>query len=186
MAGHRIHIFGASGAGTTTLGRALANALATQHFDSDDFYWVPSDPPFRTKRPAADRRALMETVFLPRRDWVLSGSVASWSEGIADRFTLAVYLELEAETRLTRLKRREQWRLALADGGAEGEQAEVDAFLDWAAGFEDGLLPGRSRTALETWSDELDCPVIRLVSHGPVDNLVAQILAALDHAKRLD
>ncbi|WP_116133484.1 hypothetical protein [Tropicimonas sp. IMCC34043] len=186
MAGHRIHIFGASGTGTTTVGRALANALATQHFETDDFYWMPTDPPFRVKRPIPERRALMETVFLPRRDWVLSGSIHSWSEGIAQRFTLAVYLELDTDTRLSRLRRRERWRLALADGGADGEQEEVDAFLEWAAGFEDGLLPGRSRTGLDSWADELDCPLIRLGSQGPVDAMVAQIMAALDHEKRLD
>jgi shikimate kinase len=32
----RIHITGASGAGVTTLGRALADALATSHHDTDE------------------------------------------------------------------------------------------------------------------------------------------------------
>ena len=35
---HRIHLFGASGSGTTTLGVALAERLAIAHFDSDNFY----------------------------------------------------------------------------------------------------------------------------------------------------
>jgi adenylate kinase family enzyme len=33
----RIHIMGASGAGVTSLGRALADALAIPHHDTDDY-----------------------------------------------------------------------------------------------------------------------------------------------------
>ena len=41
----RIHVFGASGAGVTTLGRALADALGTPHHDTDDYFWLPTTPP---------------------------------------------------------------------------------------------------------------------------------------------
>jgi len=40
----RIHIFGASGAGVTTLGRATADALAFPHHDTDDYYWLLTAP----------------------------------------------------------------------------------------------------------------------------------------------
>jgi len=36
----RIHILGASGSGTTTLGRALAERLQCPHFDTDDYFWL--------------------------------------------------------------------------------------------------------------------------------------------------
>ena len=177
MTGHRIHIFGASGAGTSTLGRALATALASQHFDTDDFYWYPSDPPFREKRSIEDRRRLMEEVFLPRRDWVLSGSIDSWSEGIDHRFTFAVFLDLDTETRLARLRAREAFRI---QGASRTKAEEVAAFLEWAASYEDGLLPGRNRARHDTWANQLDCPVMRLNSAPPVDQLVSRILACLD------
>ena len=38
----RIHILGASGSGTTTLGRALAERLQCRHFDTDDYFWLPT------------------------------------------------------------------------------------------------------------------------------------------------
>ncbi len=180
MAGHRIHIFGASGAGTTTLGRALASALETQHFDTDDFYWYPTDPPFREKRPVPERRALMRQIFLPRRDWVLSGSLDSWSEGIDRRFTHAVYLDVDTETRLTRLRAREAWRL-----NDPAERPEMEAFLEWAAAYDDGLLPGRNRARHHAWAETLDCPVITLDSGRPVSLLVHDVLGALDPARRL-
>ncbi|MFL6605024.1 MAG: hypothetical protein ACJ8R9_27330 [Steroidobacteraceae bacterium] len=43
----RILITGASGSGTTTFGRALATEMDWAFFDADDYYWMPSDPPFR-------------------------------------------------------------------------------------------------------------------------------------------
>lgn len=184
MTGHRIHIFGASGSGTSALGRALAEALASQHFDTDDFYWVPSDPPFRCKRPVPERRALMEQMFLARRDWVLSGSIDSWSEGIDHRFTLAVLLELDTSVRLERLREREMRRLSMAGSVAPEERDEVEAFLKWAAGYEDALLPGRNRARHEAWMDQLACPVIRMSSAPPLEVQVAHLLATLDAADK--
>ncbi|WP_228410094.1 shikimate kinase [Chryseobacterium viscerum] len=34
----KIHIFGASGSGVTTLGKALSEELNLEYFDSDDFF----------------------------------------------------------------------------------------------------------------------------------------------------
>jgi adenylate kinase family enzyme len=71
----RLHIFGASGSGTSSLARGLATRLSTQCFDTDDFFWMPSDPPFAEVRSVAARVELMQQAFLPRRDWILSGSM---------------------------------------------------------------------------------------------------------------
>ena len=46
----RVLILGASGTGTTTLGRALGNDLSFRVFDTDDYYWLPSTPPFQRKQ----------------------------------------------------------------------------------------------------------------------------------------
>lgn len=177
---HRVHIFGPSGAGTSTLGRHLAGRLASQHFDTDDFYWEPSDPPFRTKRPVPERRALMQAVFLPRSDWVLSGSLDSWSDGIAERFTAAVFLTLDAETLQARLEAREHRRYgaAMEPGGAFHE--ECAAFLHWAAGYDRGARPGRSRARHEAWAATLSCPLLRLQADAPPNALATRVLAWLD------
>jgi adenylate kinase family enzyme len=56
---HRIHILGASGSGTTTLGRALAERLQCPHFDTDDYFWLPTDPPFTHQRERTQRQRLL-------------------------------------------------------------------------------------------------------------------------------
>jgi hypothetical protein len=43
---NRIHIFGASGSGTTTLGAAIADRYGYAHLDVDQYFWMPTDPPF--------------------------------------------------------------------------------------------------------------------------------------------
>jgi adenylate kinase family enzyme len=47
-----VHILGASGSGATTLGAALAQRLGFTHLDSDDFFWIKTDPPYVTPRRA--------------------------------------------------------------------------------------------------------------------------------------
>lgn len=62
----RIHIFGASGSGTTTLGRELSSRLGIVHLDTDDYYWFPTDPPFTAKRPIAERIELLKNELADR------------------------------------------------------------------------------------------------------------------------
>ncbi|RVT87217.1 hypothetical protein DXV76_03815 [Rhodobacteraceae bacterium CCMM004] len=169
----RVHVLGASGSGTSTLARNLATALGTQSFDTDDFYWRPTDPPFAEKRPVPQRLALMRAVFLPRSDWVLAGSFAGWGDAIVPRLTHVIFLTVPPAQRLVRLRRRERLRT----GGAEGPRP---AFLNWAMGYDDSGFPGRNRTGHEAWLAELTCPVIRLDGGAPPEALASSALAALD------
>lgn len=177
---HRIHVLGASGSGTSTLAHALASALSSQAFDSDDFYWRPTDPPFTEKRPIAERVALMESLFLPRADWVLSGSFIGWGNAVTPRLTHVVFVTLPAGARLARLRARERSRYGaqIDPGGARA--VAYRSFLDWAMAYEDPNFSGRSRRAHEMWLDELTCPVTRVDGLEPVAVLTAQIRAALD------
>ncbi|MGC9371273.1 MAG: adenylate kinase [Paracoccaceae bacterium] len=182
MSGHRLHILGASGTGCSTLARALADHLGSQAFDVDDFYWRPSDPPFADKRPIRERLALMEEMFLPRSDWILSGSCIGWGDAIVPRLTHVIFLTMPAGMRLARLRRRERRRFgkAIEPGGHRAEAFR--SFLDWAMSYDDPVFTGRSRHLHEAWLAGLDCPVIRLDAAEPPDRLTAQALAALDPA----
>ena len=37
-----IHIFGASGSGTTTLGKKICEELGYTQMDTDDYFWMPT------------------------------------------------------------------------------------------------------------------------------------------------
>jgi adenylate kinase family enzyme len=180
MKSRRIHVTGASGAGVTTLGRALADALALPHHDTDDYLWRPTTPPYRELREAAERLRLMEEMFLPRADWVLSGGLDGWGDVVVPQFDLVVFLTTPQELRLKRLRAREATHFgyeAVAPGGWRHE--ETDSFIEWAAHYEDGTREGRSRERHEVWLSRLPCAVLRLDGARPIAELVAEVRRAL-------
>jgi adenylate kinase family enzyme len=137
----RVYILGASGAGVSTLGGALARALAVPAFDVDDYYWMPTDPPFRIKRPVEDRiRRLQTDLMLP--SWVLSGSLDGWGDPVADLATHVVYVDTPAALRIARLRQREQARFGARIACGGDMHAHHKAFLDWAATYDTGDQPG--------------------------------------------
>ncbi|MEM9342149.1 MAG: AAA family ATPase [Pseudomonadota bacterium] len=182
----RIHITGASGSGVSTLARELATRLSTQAFDTDDFYWLPTDPPFQEKRPILDRLRLMDAVFMPRRDWIVAGSLHSWGAPVMDRVTHVIFLTLDSAQRVARLRARERQRLGdrIRPGGDLAH--EFRGFLDWAASYDDPDGPGRSRVSHEAWLATLHQPVIRLTSDRAPAMLADAAIAALDAADRGD
>ena len=178
---HRIHVFGASGSGTTTLGARLAAALGERHLDADTYYWVPTDPPFTTKRDPAERVAAIERDVAGRTDWVLSGSLCSWGDALVPRFTLAVFLHLDAEVRMARLVERERARYGTRiQPGGDLHAAHV-AFVAWARSYDRARAPVRSLDLHERWMARLPCPVLRLDAGRHVEELCQVVLA---HARR--
>lgn len=172
----RLLVTGASGSGTTTLGRAVATRWSVPHADSDDYFWVPTSPPYTTKRAPERRLELMSEVFLDREAWVLSGTVISWGASLAERFDAVVFLSLDHGERMRRLHGRERLRYGSAiDPGGERESAHRE-FMDWAEGYEDPDFDGRNRVRHEAWLAELRCPVLRLDSRRPVDELVSEVV----------
>lgn len=103
----RVHILGGSGSGTTTLGHALAAHWAVPHADADDYFWMPTTPPFTRKRGDAERVALMREIFVGRPAWVLSGSMLGWGESVVAECDAIVFVALDPAERLRRLEARE-------------------------------------------------------------------------------
>jgi adenylate kinase family enzyme len=175
----RIHIMGASGAGVTTLGRALADALAFPHHDADDYFWLPTTPPYRKKRERDDRLRLIQEIFLERSDWVLSGSIVGWGDSIARWFDLVLYVQVPTEIRLRRLRDREARHFgteAVSPGGWRYQ--ETEEFIEWASHYDDGTREHRSLGRHQTWLATMCCPVMRLDGTRATKELVAEIIAA--------
>ena len=164
---------GASGSGTTTLGRALADYWSVPHADADDYFWVPTIPPYLEKRSESARLALMHEVFVPREGWVLSGSMMGWGESVIAKCDAVVFLTLDPRERLRRLEAREVHRR----DGQEFDEAAWSDFLDWARGYDDPAFDGRSQVAHEAWLGQLDRPVLRLSSGIPVIELRDSVLS---------
>jgi adenylate kinase family enzyme len=175
----RVHIFGAAGSGTTTLGGALAQALDAPHLDADEYYWQRTDPPFTTKHLPAERIRRIERDIAGAACWVLSGSVCSWGDPLRDRFTHAVFLYLESAERMARLAARERQRYGerILPGSDMYQQSR--AFLRWARSYDTAVAPVRSLDLHEAWIKHLRCPLIRLDARQPLDELTDRLLTAL-------
>ena len=158
-----IHILGASGSGTSTLGRALARAFGYVHVDTDDYYWEPTAPPFQKPREREQRQALLGAALDKHARWALSGSLCGWGDVFIPRFDLVIFLTVPQADRLARLEKRERVRYgkrALAPGG-EMHDTHV-TFMKWAADYDDGDESMRSRRLHEKWIAALPCPCVRL------------------------
>jgi adenylate kinase family enzyme len=174
----RIHIVGASGSGTTSLALAIAASHGHRHLDTDDFFWVRTEPPYRERRPPEARLALLRQAFRAADSWVLSGSLCGWGDPLIEAFELVVFLSVPTPVRLARLGLREierYGRAAIAPGGAQ-HGAHVE-FLEWAGRYDLGGPEMRSRAMHEAWLATLPCPVVRLEGDLSVDARLAQLQA---------
>jgi len=171
----RVHIVGASGSGTTSLAAVMAAKHGHRHLDTDDFFWLPTSPPFREKRPREARLALLRHTMSESRRWVLSGSLCGWGDALIPEFELVVFLAVPTPIRLRRLQQREVERYgreAVAAGGAQHD-AHI-AFLEWAGQYDAGGLEMRSRALHEAWLTALPCAVMKLEGdRSPEEQLAA-------------
>lgn len=173
---HRIHIFGASGCGTTTLGRAVGSSLSARFLDTDSFYWKETDPPFIEKNPREDRIAMIKRATRGAESWVLSGSICGWGDPLVRQFSLAVFLYLDPTIRMERLRDRERDRYGerIEEGGDMYQTHR--AFIAWAESYDHASAPTRSLDLHTAWMRNLECPILQLDSHQGVDQLAQRVV----------
>jgi adenylate kinase family enzyme len=172
----RIHILGASGSGTTTLGMVLSERGGYGQLDTDDYFWEPTDPPFQRPRDRHERQTLLAAALDAHPRWGLSGSLCGWGDIFIPRFDLVLFLWVPTEVRLARLRERERHRFgteALAPGGALPD-AHV-AFMNWAAAYDEGGEDMRSRQRHEQWLAALPCPCLCLEGALTIEEQVTRV-----------
>ena len=158
-----IIVFGASGSGTTTLGKELARLLGFRHFDLDDYYWRwDTELPFTVARPRAERigKLLGDMERCPH--FVLSGSLGTWSEPFIPLLDLAVFATAPAAVRVERLHARELSRYGDRIRAGGDMHSEHKGFLDWAEQYDTMEPPERCLKLHEKWIESLICPVLRV------------------------
>jgi adenylate kinase family enzyme len=119
----------------------------------------------------------MREVFLPRADWVLSGSIDGWGSELNDAIDLVVFVSTPTDIRVARLRDREARHFgaeAIAEGGWRHQEAEE--FFDWALHYEDGTREGRSRSRHETWLAALRCPIFPVDGSRPLEEIVGEVV----------
>jgi len=152
-----IHILGGSGSGTSTLGKEIESKLNYVHFDVDDYFWVPKNPPFVKKREIEERKKLLMNDILNAEKCVITGSLCGWGDVFIPIFDLIIRIEIPTEMRIERIKKREYERFGnrILQGG---DMYYIhQKFLEWAKSYDTADINTRSKVLHDCWLKNIYC-----------------------------
>jgi len=157
---HGIIVFGAGGTGKTTLACELARILNFNHFDTDDYFFEQTDPPFTQARSLSERISIMRPLL--KSNFIISGCLREWGGAFDAMLSMAIFLVVPTEIRIERLEKREFNR--------NGERIKLGGdlhsrhkeFIKYVATYDNGGMETRSLASQQAWAETLTCPVIRV------------------------
>ncbi|QEM08625.1 AAA family ATPase [Mucilaginibacter rubeus] len=173
----RINIFGASGSGVTTLGQALSEKLGYPYFDSDHYFWFPSNPPFTNRRPPEERNAMINNEMAGNENWILGGSVINWNNNW--QFDLSVFLYIPPTIRIRRLQEREYERYGDIIHTDRERNRLYNEFIEWARGYDELITNSRSLHSHKNWMNNLKTPLLVIEGDTTVEERVEAVLRKL-------
>ena len=174
-----IMILGAPGAGKTSLGKRVAQALGFDFIDIDEYIWRKDTPqPFTVMYSREGKISRLKNAIADPKRFVMAGSMDSFHEHFDPLFDLMVYLDTDADVRVQRAHDREL--KAFGDRILPGGDmyAEHQHFLQGVAGYDHGI-GGTNRQLHQKWLDSLKCPVLYLNGADAYAYNVQKIIEAL-------
>jgi len=172
----KTQIIGASGTGKSTLATFISEQENIKWIDTDHYLW--KDDSFTENNPIELRRIMYQEDIEANSSYIVSGSVFSWCpEGFADR-DLLVFLSLDEDIRMERLRIREIERNGLDAMLLDENGLYTNDFLEWCKTYwteEDRSMGGTY--AEQLYQMELSkSAVIKLDSSQPVEQLYKGIM----------
>lgn len=170
-----IHILGAAGSGTTTLGKAYAKAKGYKYLDVDDFHWMDTFIPFTVAREKTERVKMLKEELEKYDNCVVSGALCVWGDELIPYFDVVVKLETPTNIRIERLKRREFSRFGsrIEEGG--DMYFNHIRFIEWAKVYDNGGTDVRSNLLHNNWLKKISNKVLILDGTKPINELVQLI-----------
>ena len=175
-----IHIYGASGSGTSTLGKKISEELGYKFMDTDDYFWLPTNPKYITKRSKEERLALMKKDITENDNVVISGSLVDWGDELIPLFTLVIRLVTDTQIRIERLKTREKQKFGdriMPEGDMYTNHME---FLEWARKYDTGSVDMRSKAKHDEWQKLLLCKQIVLDGADDLEEKFKKVQAEIN------
>ena len=140
----RVLISGGPGAGCTSTAKALGDDLGASAFDSDTYFFKPTDPPYQEQYSIEERRRLLADVFAQTESWILSGSISTWGVELPS-IDFGVFMDTSKFERLRRLELRERERFGSRIDVGGDMHTENCHFMEWASAYEERSGVGRNR-----------------------------------------
>ena len=164
-----IVIFGASGAGSTTLGKDVARRLNYKYLDIDDYLWCwKTKIPYTATRSPEKRTSDLINDIKKHPEFVLAGTIFSNQELFNPLFDLAVFITTPAEVCAERVRARElfRWGERVLPGGdmykSNRFHGDVNDYIANAQKYETADVSKFGRKLHELWISKLPCPILRL------------------------
>ncbi len=170
-----IHIYGASGSGTSTLGKKICDELGYKFMDTDDYFWLPTNLKYTTKRSKEERIILMKKDIDENDNVVISGSLVDWGDELIPLFTFAIRLVTDTDVRIERIRIREKMKFGdRIECGGDMYQQHMD-FVEWARKYDTGSVNMRSKAKHDEWQKLLQCKQIVLDGAADLDVNFAEV-----------
>lgn len=178
----KIYVTGPSGVGTTTLAKDLSTKLSIKLIDSDDLFWLKTNPPYTQPRSADELHEMFHEA-ISSDSFVLSSDVLNWGldDSLLDQFTQVIFLYLPFEVREQRIKQREEKRFGerIFSGGDMYKQHE--SFIKWTKKYDENHEElGRNRRSQEDFLSQFKGEVMRVDKVVPKDILLQKALNFLE------
>lgn len=120
-----IHVMGASGTGTSTIGELLGRELGYDVIESDFYKWKQTVPEFQVMRPIEESNKLLMDKINSSKNLVITGSLHS-NPVTFDYIDLIIYLKCPTFIRMRRIKKRD---VAIGRNSLKEEGAVKENFL---------------------------------------------------------
>ncbi len=174
-----IHIYGASGSGTSTLGRKICDEWNYKFMDTDDYFWIPTDPKYTIRRNVEECLSLMKKDIKESKNIVISGSLVDWGDELISLFTLAIRVVTDTDIRIERIRKREKQKFGdrIQLGGDMYKQHQD--FLTWAANYDTGDMTMRSKAKHDEWQKLLQCELIVIDGANTLEENLKKVKKAL-------
>lgn len=166
---NRIIICGGNGAGKSTFGKSLAEALGYHFMDIEDYYFPKTDKNYlyaaaRTREEVG--RLLLEDM-QKYEHFILASVKGDYGAEVESQFNCAVLLHVPKEIRMQRVKDRsfQKFGSRMLPGGDLYEKEK--AFLE--------MTENRPDAMAEDWLRSTSIPVIRLDGTKPVTYNIEEV-----------
>jgi len=162
-----IIIFGASGAGSTTLGKEIAEQLVFQYLDIDDYLWCwETKIPLTVTRSNDERTKLLMNDIMKYPNFVIAGTIFSNQKLFEHLFDLAIFVSTPAKVCAERVRAREitRWGQRVLPGGDMYKitrfHGDYNDYIANAQKYETADVSKFGRKLHTKWASELPCPVL--------------------------
>lgn len=177
---HKVLIFGAAGSGSSTIAKAIAHEYGHHWIEVDEALFMPTDPPFSVRRSLDEVREIVFDSWSRAESVIVCGSIVGWGDELKKEFDLVIFVHVDVEVRIQRIKHREAKRFGarvLEGGDMHRQHLE---FLDWVRSYETGGPEVRSLSQHRLWLRDVAAPIVELTEDQSMEVIMARLRPYLE------